>query len=667
MKYALRALILLLAAVSVISCVSLQESGGEVSYEKTISTAREIGRALTEDGGGVSAASIAVMHGGELVYSQGFGLRDIEQSLPVDRDTQFNIGSVSKVFTAASVLLLQQEGKLDLDDRVSDILPDFTMVDERYRDITVRMLLSHTSGMAGTHMRNGFASTPSPSYLSETMELLEESTLKHDPGAFSPYCNDGFTTAQAVIEHSSGLAYEEFLKQNLFRPLGMENTSVGFAAGTDNRAYAYADRSFRLPLEYVNITASGGLSSTAEDLCRFAALTFSPDVLTNESLQEFLAEQKPESAGDAGWDRFYSFGLGWDLTSYDIGGSEGVQVLGKTGGTVQYTAMLFVVPETRSAVALICSGQADHIGSASPILQNLLEETGLMTSPAGEASEAKPEEKPLPSDYALYEGYYGSGETLHRILFDPDSSSLQIHSFDGSGFTPEITAKHIGDAHFLGNDGRRYTLRTVGGSPAVLKFHTTFERADILMTRFPDLPGEPDHEFTQSVWLPINFPLYDLFFLPFSTGFLQELPSYLILYGSSAAAYAITDQNRTAMVLPALRDQNPPRLSPEGHLLIGGYRCRNAAEVNPLAENEVISSGAEDSTVWRRITGRGTLTGEIPSGGRVMVLNSDFSTSYDSLYFGTEVFAVDVDGGYAACIAEEPVLFDLVFTPSEEN
>jgi CubicO group peptidase (beta-lactamase class C family) len=668
MKYMVRALILILAGLSVISCASpLHDTSEETSYLKTESAAREIGTALTEGDGAVTAASIAVMHEGELIFSQGFGLRDIDENLPVDRYTQFNIGSVSKVFTAASILLLQQEGRIDLDDRVSEILPEFTMADERYRDITVRMLLSHTSGLPGTNMRNGFASEFSQSYLMETMTLLEESALKHEPGAFSPYCNDGFTLAQAVIEHHSGLSYDEFLEKNLFTSLGMEDTSVGFSPAAADRAYAYADRSFRLPLEYVNITASGGITSTAEDLCRFAKLLFAPGILTDDSLQEFLAEQKPDTADDAGWDRFYTFGLGWDLTSYDLGRDAGLQILGKTGGTTQYTAMLFVVPDTRSAVALICSGQADPIASASPILKALLEETGTIALQQTEtASAAEPSVKTLPTDYALYEGYYVSGRTVHLIGFDPDSSSLQIRSYDGSAFTPDITAVHAGEALFLGDDGNRYTLRTVGGSRAVLKLHPPYDRAEILMTRLPDLTEASAHEFIEGVWLPSSLTPHDLYFQPFSTTFLEELPSYFILNGSSIAAYAITDRDRTSMVLPALRDQQPPKISPEGDLLIGGYRCLNAAGVTPLEENERVQSGNGNSAVWRKISGKGTLTGTIPDGGRVIVLSKDFSYNYDTLYFSTEGFAVEMDGGYAACIAEEPALFELEFILSEE-
>jgi len=124
-------------------------------YEASIAAARE---AVTKElsTGIPSSATVAIMVDGKIVYAEGFGLRDRANNLKVETDTQFNIGSVSKIFTAASVLILEQEGKLSLDKPVTAYIPDFTMNDERYKDITVRMLLNHTSGLPGTNDKDGF-------------------------------------------------------------------------------------------------------------------------------------------------------------------------------------------------------------------------------------------------------------------------------------------------------------------------------------------------------------------------------------------------------------------------------------------------------------------------------------------------------------------------------
>jgi CubicO group peptidase (beta-lactamase class C family) len=159
-----------------------------------------------------SSATVAVMVDGEIVYAEGFGLRDRAKNLPVETDTQFNIGSVSKIFTAAAVLILEQEGKLSLDKPVTDYLPDFTMKDDRYKDITVRMLLNHTLGLPGTYFKDSVTVVKNRNYVEEALEALKTCNLMNDPGKISVYCNDGFTVAEAVIERVSGMSFPDFLE-----------------------------------------------------------------------------------------------------------------------------------------------------------------------------------------------------------------------------------------------------------------------------------------------------------------------------------------------------------------------------------------------------------------------------------------------------------------------
>jgi CubicO group peptidase (beta-lactamase class C family) len=116
---------------------------------KTKATTRtEIWKAIT--GGKTGSAAVAIMDNGVMVYSEGFGAADREQNIPVDRSTVFNISSISKVYCATALMLLVDEGKIELDKPVTAYLPEFTMADERYKDITVRMLLNHSSGLHST-------------------------------------------------------------------------------------------------------------------------------------------------------------------------------------------------------------------------------------------------------------------------------------------------------------------------------------------------------------------------------------------------------------------------------------------------------------------------------------------------------------------------------------
>jgi len=160
------------------------------SYQKTIETARlEIWNAISA--GGASSATVAIMDNGKIVYEEGFAMANRGEALGVNTSTQFNIGSISKIFTAAAVMQLVEAGKVDLDKPVVDYVPDFTMQDSRYKNITVRMLLNHSSGLPGTDIYNGFAAAVDPDFLANFMVYLANSNLKDDPGVVSVYCNDG--------------------------------------------------------------------------------------------------------------------------------------------------------------------------------------------------------------------------------------------------------------------------------------------------------------------------------------------------------------------------------------------------------------------------------------------------------------------------------------------
>jgi len=666
MKQLLRLMVFGVVLVFMVSCATTATQSEKVPmYQETIKTAKEIGESLITQPGDVTAVTIAVMHDGEIVYSEGFGQRDIELNLPVDRHTRFNIGSVSKTFIAASILMLQEEGKLHLDDFVMDLLPDFGMVDERYRNITVRMLLNHVSGFPGTNWLDGFTAVKSSTYLEETLQELRVSTLKHDPGAFSPYCNDGFTVAQILLEHLTGMSYEQFLQERIFAPMQLHDTSVGFHPEEDNIAYAYGERTTRLPLEFVNIVASGGLTSTAEDLCRYAAITFSPTILNAGSLAEFLEEQKPEYSEGMDFDRLLAYGLGWDFTSWQSFQQQGLQVLGKTGGTLQYTTMLYVAPQSRSAVALICSGQIEPIFVTLRILDALLKETGLISADAKDGTRQSPDTKPLPTDYAAYQGYYGSESGVARVDFDPDSSSMHIYLHDGSSFNLYESARHIGDGLYETEAGKQSALRTLLGVPTIMTVVNPYARELIHMTKLPIPPAGLAHGFTESIWLPTNFRAADLCLKMFNTTILDELPSYLVVNSFESIPYAITSKNSTSMALPTLRDQTPPRLSEDGKLIFGPYRCIDIVEIASILPDEEIEVDAATSSVWRKIADHGFLTCEIPSGGRIIILDSDLNIANDTLYGDPTPDALELmAGSYVAFIANTQTIFHATFAPA---
>ncbi|MBP7529947.1 MAG: beta-lactamase family protein, partial [Syntrophorhabdaceae bacterium] len=168
--------------------LSAAEKAALPDYRNTISVAREtIWRAITSGQG--SGATIAVMDQGRIVYSEGIGIADRAQNRPVDRNTRFNIGSTSKMFVTVAILLLVEEGKVSLDEAVARYIPEFSMKDERYKRITVRMLFNHSSGLPGSTFYFGYK--PDARMHKLLLNTLRDAYLKHDPGAMSLYCNDG--------------------------------------------------------------------------------------------------------------------------------------------------------------------------------------------------------------------------------------------------------------------------------------------------------------------------------------------------------------------------------------------------------------------------------------------------------------------------------------------
>lgn len=238
-----------------------------------------------------NSASVAVMDRGNIVYSEGFGPADRSLNRLVDRDTRFNIGSTSKMFAAVAILLLADDGKLSLEDPVVKHIPEFVMKDPRYRDITVRMLFNHSSGLPGSTFVFGYRADEDHQTL--LLETLKNAVLKHTPGEMSIYCNDGFTLAEIIVERVSGKSFASFVTERIFSPLEMRNSgeSVGVTGG--KIAEFYDEEGNKYPPEVVTVLGAGGLSSTPEDLCRFGD-SFAPggmNILSDSSLKDVLKEQ----------------------------------------------------------------------------------------------------------------------------------------------------------------------------------------------------------------------------------------------------------------------------------------------------------------------------------------------------------------------------------------
>lgn len=323
-KTSQKALVIAIIAVFALSIVTAafinnQNRTASTDYTTPIAIARsEMG--ITVNYSLAYSCSIAIMDEGQIVYSEGFGTAERARNISANANTLYNIGSVSKTFCATAVMLLVDDGKISLDAPVKNYINDFNMTDPRYENITVRMLLDHTSGLSSTTWVNDIGYEANPNFYSDLLNQLSTSTLNANPGEYGPYCNEGYSLAELLVSRVSGESYFDFLNQRIIKPLSLYNTGlcVGEQTGK-NIAYYYRPDGTQVPPEVLSLVGAGGLSSTAEDLVRFAD-SFSvggKHILSQSSIDEVIKPQlstfAQHSVQQTGVNPEFYYGLGLDI------------------------------------------------------------------------------------------------------------------------------------------------------------------------------------------------------------------------------------------------------------------------------------------------------------------------------------------------------------------
>ncbi|MEQ9300898.1 MAG: serine hydrolase domain-containing protein [Cyclobacteriaceae bacterium] len=232
-------------------------------------------------------ATVAVVSNGELVFSKGYGSANLEYAIPNTPSTIFHVASVSKQFTAFSILLLADQGLLSFDDDIRKHIPE---VPDFGKTITLRHLASHTSGLRDQWNLLALAGWRLDDVITkeQVMKLVEkQQELNFDPGEQYAYCNTGFTLLAEVIARVSGKSFAEFTKSEIFDPLGMENTLFydDHERIVKHRAYSYYTDSTgykKAVLSYANVGATS-LFTTVEDISRWA-INFSTPLVGNKAI-----------------------------------------------------------------------------------------------------------------------------------------------------------------------------------------------------------------------------------------------------------------------------------------------------------------------------------------------------------------------------------------------
>jgi CubicO group peptidase (beta-lactamase class C family) len=259
----------------------------------------------------IPAVSIAVIKGGALVKSAGYGLANVEHEASARSDTVYKIGSVSKQFIAAAVMLLAQDGKLLIDDKASKYLAG---VPDTWQDITIRRLLTHTSGLA--REAPGF----DPYKIQPDIDVIKSAyslQLQFQPGEKYDYSNLGYYVLAEIVSRVSGTPWHEFLHRRVFAPLGMsatQTTNVNALIPKRASGYIWRENSLNNADNWTTLRPSGAFLSTVLDMAKWEAALQAGRVLSETSKAEMW---KPLKFNDG---REFPYGFGWELDDFPPGG-----------------------------------------------------------------------------------------------------------------------------------------------------------------------------------------------------------------------------------------------------------------------------------------------------------------------------------------------------------
>jgi D-alanyl-D-alanine carboxypeptidase len=303
---------------------------------------------LTETG--VPSASVALVKDGAIVYLRAYGDARLEPKTPAKSDMRYSIGSISKQFTATSVLLLQEEGKLSLDDAVGKYIPNLT----RANEVTIRQLLSHTSGYQDYWPQDyvpPFMMQPITS--EKILDLWARKPLDFEPGTRWQYSNTNYVIAGVIVEKVSGMPLLQFLQTRVFHPLNMKsvaNIDQEKLGDTDATGYMrYALGPLRLaPKEGKGwLFAAGELAMAAADLARWDISIMNQKLLKPASYQELESEVRLKSGVGT------QYGLGVDVTMFSDH-----RMLSHGGEVSGFTTQNNVFPEDKVAVVVFTNQDA---------------------------------------------------------------------------------------------------------------------------------------------------------------------------------------------------------------------------------------------------------------------------------------------------------------------
>jgi len=296
--------------------------------------------------------AVVIVKNGEVIFSKARGMANIELGVPLSTDSVFRIGSLTKQFTAAAIMLLQEQDKLSINDSISIYLPEFPT---EGHNVTIAQLMSHTSGLAN-YTDNDYtwgSLIQEPTTLDEMLALFSKEPMHFPPGEAMRYSNTGYVLLGKIIEIVSKQSYQDFIVEHIFNKLAMKNSQYGGRQIITNRAAGYAQTT----LGFENATsidmswpyASGSLVSTVNDLAIWYHALANGKIISSKSYQQMIAPFQLNNG------QYSAYGFG--LENSQIGKYKTISHVGAIQG---YTTYAVYIPALEVYIAVAANYEGSH-------------------------------------------------------------------------------------------------------------------------------------------------------------------------------------------------------------------------------------------------------------------------------------------------------------------
>jgi CubicO group peptidase (beta-lactamase class C family) len=313
---------------------------------------------------GIPGMAVGVIEAGEIIYARGFGVQSLETHKPVTNDSIFCVASIAKCFVANAILQLVEQGKLELDGTICQYLPYFRLNDERFRQITLRQILSHTSGMPDMDENEYDELVAHPEYNEGAAERyvrgLSSRKMVASPGERFAYSNIAYNVLGDLISKISGQSFEDYMKENILCPSGMPESTFYYP---DVPCERLAVPHLRAPGMMVNPVypyhradaPASFLHTTVVEMCHWAITNMNRGVFGKKRIlhpASYAVMWAPIVKREfPPWRE--EMGLGWSLGHF-----EGKRVVGHGGGGFGWTCLLAMFPETNQAAIVLCNDES---------------------------------------------------------------------------------------------------------------------------------------------------------------------------------------------------------------------------------------------------------------------------------------------------------------------